>query len=295
MKKFAAIQMTSGPEVAPNLAAAETLLAAAAAAGAGLVALPENFALMARSDAERLAVAEDDGHGPIQAFLADCARRHGVWLVGGTLPIKTAQPKKVRSACLLFDDQGRRVARYDKIHLFDATIPNGEHNFAGSEIGQPKAGPVRGEPQGRGEQYRESTVFEPGTEAVVADTPFGKLGLAVCYDLRFPELFRAMLDRGAEVFAVPSAFTALTGRAHWDVLVRARAIENLAWVIAPAQGGRHASGRETYGHSMVVSPWGEILTHQENGPGVVLAVCDPLRQREIRAQLPSLQHRKLNI
>lgn len=270
MKKFAAIQMTSGPEVASNLAAAETLIAAAAGAGAGLVALPENFALMARSDAERLAVAEDDGHGPIQAFLADCARRHGVWLVGGTLPVKTAQPKKVRSACLLFDDQGRRVARYDKIHLFDVTLPNGE-------------------------QYRESAVFESGTEVVVADTPFGKLGLAVCYDLRFPELFRAMLGRGAEIFVVPSAFTALTGRAHWEVLVRARAIENLAWMIAPAQGGRHANGRETHGHSMVVNPWGEILAHQENGPGVVLAVCDPLRQREIRAQLPSLQHRKLNV
>lgn len=269
MKKFAAIQMTSGPEVAPNLAAVETLVAAAADAGAGLVALPENFALMARSDAERLAVAEDDGHGPIQAFLADCARRHGVWLVGGTLPVRTAQPKKVRSACLLFDDHGRRVARYDKIHLFDVELANGE-------------------------QYRESAVFEPGTEVVVADTPFGKLGLAVCYDLRFPELFRAMLSRGAEVFVLPSAFTALTGRAHWEALVRARAIENLAWVIAPAQSGRHANGRETHGHSMVVSPWGEILTQQENGPGVALAAYDPQHQREIRAQLPSLLHRKLN-
>ena len=270
MKKFAAIQMTSGPEVAPNLAAAETLIAAAAVAGAELVALPENFALMARSDAERLGMAEDDGRGPIQEFLAATARRHRLWLVGGTLPIKTTQPNKVRSACLLFDDQGRRVVRYDKMHLFDVTLSNGE-------------------------QYRESAVFEPGTEVVVADTPFGKLGLAVCYDLRFPELFRALLDRGAEIFVVPSAFTALTGRAHWEVLVRARAIENFAWVIAPAQAGRHANGRETYGHSMVVSPWGEILTQQENGPGVALATCDPLRQREIRAQLPSLQHRKLNI
>jgi len=270
MKKFAAIQMTSGPEVAPNLAAAETLIAAAAVAGADLVALPENFALMARSDAERLGMAEDDGRGPIQEFLAATARRHKLWLVGGTLPIKTTQPNKVRSACLLFDDQGRRVVRYDKMHLFDVTLSNGE-------------------------QYRESAVFEPGTEVVVADTPFGKLGLAVCYDLRFPELFRALLDRGAEIFVVPSAFTALTGRAHWEVLVRARAIENFAWVIAPAQAGRHTNGRETYGHSMVVSPWGEILTHQENGPGVALATCDPLRQREIRAQLPSLQHRKLNI
>ena len=262
--------MTSGPEVAPNLAAAETLIAAAVAAGAGLVALPENFALMARSDAERLGVAEDDGHGPIQDFLAATARRHKLWLVGGTLPIKTTQTKKLRSACLLFDDQGRRVVRYDKMHLFDVTLSNGE-------------------------QYHESAVFEPGTEVVVADTPFGKLGLAVCYDLRFPELFRALLDRGAEVFAVPSAFTALTGRAHWEVLVRARAIENLAWVIAAAQGGRHANGRETHGHSMVVSPWGEMLARQESGPGVALAECDAARQREMRAQLPSLQHRKPNL
>ena len=269
MKKFAAIQMTSGPEVAPNLAVAETLIAAAAVAGAGLVVLPENFALMARSDAERLGAAEDDGHGPIQDFLAATARRHKLWLVGGTLPIKTTQLKKVRSACLLFDDQGRRVARYDKMHLFNVTLSNGE-------------------------QYRESAVFEPGAEVVVADTPFGKLGLAICYDLRFPELFRAMLDRGAEVFAVPSAFTALTGRAHWEVLVRARAIENLAWVIAAAQGGRHANGRETHGHSMVVSPWGEVLTRHESGPGMALAECDAARQREMRTQLPSLQHRKLN-
>lgn len=269
MKKFAAIQMTSGPEVVPNLAAAETLIAAAAAAGAGLVVLPENFALMARSDAERLSAAEDDGRGPIQDFLAAIARRHRLWLVGGTLPVKAQQPKRVRAACLLYDDRGRHVARYDKMHLFDVTLSNGE-------------------------QYRESAVFEPGAEVVVADTPFGKLGLAVCYDLRFPELFRAMLDRGAEIFAVPSAFTALTGRAHWEVLVRARAIENLAWVIAAAQGGRHANGRETHGHSMVVSPWGEVLARRENGAGMALAECDAARQREMRAQLPSLQHRKLN-
>ena len=293
MKKFAAIQMTSGPEVAPNLAAAETLIAAAAVAGAGLVALPENFALMARSDAERLSTAEDDGRGPIQDFLAATARRHKLWLVGGTLPIKTTQPKKMRSACLLFDDRGRRVARYDKMHLFDAHLPGR------APSGQPSAAQFCSgqncdvEPP-NGEQYRESAVFEPGSEVVVADTPFGKLGLAVCYDLRFPELFRAMLDRGAGVFAVPSAFTALTGRAHWEVLVRARAIENLAWVIAAAQGGRHANGRETHGHSMVVSPWGEVLAHQENGPGIALAMCDAVRQAQIRAQLPSLQHRKLN-
>ncbi|OGI37238.1 MAG: acyltransferase [Candidatus Muproteobacteria bacterium RBG_16_64_10] len=268
MSTLAAIQMASGPEVAQNLAAAEQLIATAAQAGAGLVALPENFALMAGSDAERLAAAEDDGRGPIQDFLAEAARRHRIWLVGGTLPIKAQPSGKARATCLLFDDHGRRVARYDKIHLFDVQLPNGE-------------------------QYRESAAFEPGSEIVVADTPFGKLGLAVCYDLRFPELFRAMLDRSAEVFAVPSAFTALTGRAHWEILVRARAVENLAYVIAAAQGGRHASGRETWGHSMIVDPWGEVLARQETGAGVALAVCDRARLAEIRAQLPSLRHRRI--
>ncbi|MBI3575668.1 MAG: carbon-nitrogen hydrolase family protein [Gammaproteobacteria bacterium] len=291
MKKFAAIQMTSGPEVAPNLAAAETLIAAAAMAGAGLAVLPENFALMARGDAERLSMAEDDGRGPIQDFLAATARRHKLWLVGGTLPIKTHR-SKVRSACVLFDDRGRRVARYDKIHLFDA------HLLGRAPSGQPSAAPFCSGQNcdatlSNGEQYRESAVFEPGTEVVVADTPFGKIGLAVCYDLRFPELFRAMLDRGVEVFVVPSAFTALTGHAHWEVLVRARAIENLAWVVAAAQGGRHVNGRETHGHSMVVSPWGEVLARHESGPGMALAECDAARQREMRAQLPSLRHRRI--
>lgn len=268
MSTLAAIQMTSGPEIVQNLAAAERLLATAAQAGAGLVVLPENFALMARSDTERLAAAEDDGRGPIQDFLAETARRHRIWLVGGTLPIKSQPSGKVRAACLLFDDRGRRVARYDKIHLFDVQLPNGE-------------------------QYRESAAFEPGGEIVVADTPAGKLGLAVCYDLRFPELFRAMLDRGAELFAVPSAFTALTGQAHWEILVRARAVENLAYVIAAAQGGRHASGRETWGHSMIVDPWGEVLARQETGAGVALAACDRARLADIRAQLPSLRHRRI--
>lgn len=268
MSRIAALQMTSGAEVVANLAAAERLLADAAQAGVGLAVLPENFALMARSDAERLAVAEDDGRGPIQEFLAAAARRHKLWLVGGTLPIKAATPHKARAACLLFDARGVRVARYDKMHLFDVQLPNGE-------------------------AYRESGAYEHGTDVVVADTPFGKLGLAVCYDLRFPELFRAMAARGAELFAVPSAFTALTGRAHWEILVRARAVENFAYVIAAAQGGRHASGRETHGHSMIVNPWGEILALQKIGEGVVAADGDRAQQADIRARLPSLQHRRL--
>ncbi len=268
MSRVAAIQMTSGTEVTANLAAAARLLGEAARVGAGLAVLPENFALMARTDTERLAAAEDDGRGPIQDFLAAAARRHKLWLVGGTLPIKAPTPRKARAACLLFDDKGTRVARYDKIHLFDVVLPNGE-------------------------TYRESAVFEHGTDVVVADTPFGKLGLAVCYDLRFPELFRAMVDRGAECFAVPSAFTAVTGRAHWDILVRARAVENFAYVIAAAQSGRHANGRETYGHSMVVNPWGEIVAQQELGERAVVAECDRARQADIRAGLPSLQHRRI--
>lgn len=292
MNRVAAIQMTSGAEVAANLAAADRLLGEAAQAGAGLVVLPENFALMARTDAERLAAAEDDGRGPIQDFLADTARRHRLWLVGGTLPIKSGTPGKARAACLLFNDRGERAARYDKMHLFDAVLPRT------APSGQPTAAQFCSQQNcdvelPDGETYRESAVFEHGTEVVVADTPFGKLGLAVCYDLRFPELFRAMVDRGAECFAVPSAFTALTGHAHWDILVRARAVENFAYVVAAAQGGRHASGRETYGHSMIVDPWGQIAAQRETGVGVAIADCDRARQADIRARLSSLHHRRL--
>src|SRR3972149_210837 len=199
--------MVSGPVVSENLDEAARLIGEAVSDDAGLVVLPENFAIMPRSDADRLAAVERDGQGPIQEFLAAQARRHRVCLVGGTIPLAAKSADKVRAACLLFNDRGERVARYDKIHLFDVSLDNGE-------------------------QYRESRSFEPGDGVVVADTPCGKLGLAVCYDLRFPELFRRLLDRGAELFVVPAAFTAHTGKAHWEVLVRARAIENLAYVIA---------------------------------------------------------------
>ena len=269
MTRMAAIQMVSGPSVAANLDEAAHLIGAAVSAGARLVALPENFAIMPRNDAERLAAVENDGHGPIQDFLAAQARRHKVWLVGGTLPLTAQVAGKVRAACLLFDEHGERVARYDKIHLFDVRFDNGE-------------------------QYRESSSFEPGSDVVTADTPFGRVGLAVCYDLRFPELFRRLLDEGAEIFVVPSAFTAHTGKAHWEVLVRARAIENLAYVIAPGQGGRHANGRETHGDSMIVSPWGEVLARQGQGAGFAIADCDPDRQRGARSSLPSIRHRRLH-
>ncbi len=260
--------MVSGPDVAGNLAAAATLIAQAATAGAALVALPENFALMPRCDADRLAAAEDEGHGPIQDFLAAQARRHRIWLVGGTLPLKAAHAGKVRAACLVYDAAGERVARYDKMHLFDVTLANGE-------------------------TYRESSAIEAGAQTVVIDSPVGRLGLAVCYDLRFPELFRAMLAQGVEVFAVPSAFTATTGRAHWEVLVRARAIENLAYVIAPDQGGMHANGRATHGDSAIVGPWGEVLGRLAAGAGVVVADIEPERQAALRRGLPSIEHRRI--
>jgi nitrilase len=269
MTHMAAVQMVSGPRVPDNLDAAGRQIAAAAAAGAQLVVLPENFALMPLNDADRLAAVEKDGNGPIQSFLSAQAKNHRLWIVGGTIPLAAKDPGKVRAACLLFNDRGERVARYDKIHLFDVQLDNGE-------------------------KYHESNSFEPGDEVVVADTSYGKLGLAVCYDLRFPELFRRLQERGAEIFAVPSAFTAHTGRAHWEVLVRARAIENLVYIIAAAQGGRHANGRETYGDSMIVNPWGEILARLPHGAGYVGAECEHARLQEVRKNLPSIRHRRLS-
>lgn len=268
-----AIQMASGPQVAGNLHEAGRLIAKAAAAGAKLVVLPENFALMPVHDSERLAAREREGSGPIQTFLAEQARTHGIWLVGGTIPLAAPGPlavgsERIRAACLIYDDRGRQVARYDKMHLFDVVLDNGE-------------------------QYHESKTFEPGATPVVLDTPFGKLGVAICYDLRFPELFRQLLDQGAELFAIPSAFTALTGKAHWEVLIRARAIENLAYVIAAAQGGYHINGRETHGDSMIVNPWGEVLDRLARGSGVVIAELDQRRQARVRETLPALRHRRI--
>lgn len=266
--RVAAIQMVSGTEVEENLEQAAQCIAEAAKGGARMVSLPENFALMPRQESERLRVAEADGSGPIQAFLSAQARAHRVWVVGGTIALRARAPDKVRAACLLIDERGQRVARYDKVHLFDVQLDSGE-------------------------QYRESTCIEPGEEIVVADTPLGRLGLAVCYDLRFPELFRGMLDRGAELFTVPSAFTAHTGKAHWEVLLRARAIENLGYVVAAGQGGRHSNGRETHGHTMIVGPWGEVLARLEHGPGIALAEIDRERMQAIRQSLPSIHHRRL--
>lgn len=270
MHKCAAIQMASSPNIRSNLLTAERLIKEAVNAGAKLVALPENFALMGNHETDKLAAKEPDGQGPIQDFLADMARKHAIWVVGGTLPIAADDPGKVRASCLVFDDQGKRVARYDKVHLFDVNVP------------------------GTGEIYRESASIEAGDQPRVIDTPFGKLGIAVCYDLRFPEFFRIMNDLGAELMVVPSAFTAETGAAHWELLLRARAVENLCYVVAPNQGGFHSNGRRTFGHSMVIDPWGVVLDCYKTGGGFVMAEIDPERLTKVRANFPSLAHRRFH-
>jgi len=263
--KAAAIQMVSTPSVADNLAAAADLVAQAAGEGATLVALPEYFCLFGMSDRDKIAVREKDGEGPIQDFLAATSRKYGLWLVGGSVPLACEDREKVRNSCLVYDASGRRAARYDKIHLF------------GLDLGA--------------ERFDEARTIEAGAKPCAIDSPFGRVALSVCYDLRFPELYRALAPM--DLILVPSAFTATTGRAHWETLLRARAIENLAWVIAPAQGGRHLNGRETHGHSMVVDPWGKVIAERDAGAGVVMAEIDPVFQVKLRRSLPSLTHRVL--
>jgi nitrilase len=267
MMKVAAIQMTSGPDVTRNLQQARGLLEEAATRGAGLAALPENFAFMGLQDADKRGVAESDGRGPIQDFLASTAQRLRMAIVGGTIPLRAGADGRVAAASLVYDPDGKRTARYDKIHLFDVDIP------------------------GRAESYRESAHVAAGSQPAVVDTPVGRVGLSVCYDVRFPELFRALSANGAQLFTVPSAFTSPTGRAHWETLLRARAIENLCYVIAPAQSGFHASGRETYGDSMVVDYWGRILQRLPRGQGCVVADIDLEHQAEARKSFPALDHR----
>jgi len=266
--KVAAIQMASSPNVGANLLQAEQLLQKAASSGAAIAVLPENFAIMGMSENDKLDVAEAEGSGPIQDFLAKSAEKYKLWIVGGIIPIK-ASPGKVRASCLIFDATGAKAGRYDKIHLFDVSVP------------------------GSDEKYFESNTIEPGDDSLVIDTPFGRLGVAICYDLRFPELFRQMSDVGMDVLAVPSAFTARTGAAHWQVLVRARSVENLCFTIASNQGGFHVNGRETYGHSMIVDPWGATLSTLPTGPGVVSAEIDLDRLRKVRSSFPALEHRRL--
>ena len=264
--KVAAIQMVSGADVPGNLAAAGRLVAAAAAQGARLVALPENFYLIGRHESDKVKAREREGGGPIQDFLADAARRNRVWLLGGTAPIEAEDEGRILSASLLYDDTGRRVARYDKMHLF---------RFDG----------------GAGEHYDEARTLEPGARVVAVASPFGRLALSICYDVRFPELYRSLGE--FDLMFVPSAFTVPTGQAHWELLLRARAVENQAYVIAPAQGGLHESGRRTYGHTMIVDPWGEVLALRPEGEGVVAAEVDSDKIREVRAALPALLNRRL--
>lgn len=267
--RVAAVQMATGPNVNANLLEAERLIRDAAEAGAGLVVLPENFAFMGRRDHDTLSIVEADGDGPLQRFLAETASRFGVWLVGGTIALRSTTPERLRAAALIYNDQGVRIARYDKIHLFDVDLP------------------------GADERYEESATIEAGTDPVVVDSPFGRLGIIVCYDLRFPELVRHMVDSGVELLAVPAAFTALTGKAHWETLVRARAIENLIYVVAAAQGGYHLSGRETHGHSMIVDPWGAILAQVPRGTGCICSPIDRGFQDSVRRTFPALEHRRL--
>ena len=265
----AALQMTTGADVAANLATTARLAAGAAERGARVLVLPENFAFMGMRDADKLAVAEVEGQGPIQDAIARLAVQLRVWIVAGTIPLATPGGARVAAASLVFDDAGKVVARYDKIHLFDVDIPS------------------------RDESYRESATVAPGSATRVLDTPAGRLGLAVCYDIRFPELFREMVRQGAQWFVLPSAFTVPTGRAHWETLLRARAIENLAFVVAPAQSGSHANGRETWGDSLVVDHWGVVLARLPAGEGVVVADLDLAAQAEARKRFPALQHRRL--
>lgn len=269
MNSIAAIQMTSGPDVAANLEQALPLLEDAAARGAQLAVLPENFAFMGLRDADKRGVAESQGSGPIQDFLSGTASRLRMWIVGGTIPLRAGDDGRVAAASVVYDAAGGRAARYDKIHLFDVDIP------------------------GRAERYRESAHVAPGSAPVVVDTPVGRLGLSVCYDVRFPELFRSLSAAGAQILTVPSAFTSPTGRAHWETLMCARAIENLCYVIAPAQSGFHPNGRETYGDSMIVDYWGRVVQRLPRGRGCIVAQVDGAQQAQVRQNFPALRHRVL--
>lgn len=264
--KIAGIQMASGPQVAANLSEAERLIEIAVEEGARLVALPEYFAIMGLKDTDKIKAREQEGDGPIQKFLSRMAKKHNIWLVGGTIPLKASVANKVRNSCLVYEPSGKLAARYDKIHLFGLDLGN--------------------------EHFREEDTIEPGDGVVVLETPFGIIGLSVCYDLRFPELYRAMGE--VDLIVIPSAFTDTTGKAHWEPLIRARAIENLCYVLAPAQGGYHLSGRETHGHSMIVDPWGVVLDKLPKGSGVVIAGINPAYQASLRNSLPALKHRTMH-
>lgn len=263
--RVAGLQMVSGPRPAENLAEAGRLVEQAVAREAQLLLLPEYFPVIGGGDADRLQAGETFGSGPVQDWLATTAAQHGIWLVAGSIPLVSSLPDKVRNACLVFDPAGKCAARYDKIHLF--------HFRKGDE------------------QYDEAAHIEAGGHPAAFEMPWGRVALSICYDLRFPELYRALAP--FDLMLVPAAFTETTGRAHWEILLRARAIENQCYVLAVGQGGRHENGRLTHGNSMIVDPWGEILDRWESGPGLVVADLDTERLREVRSVLPALMHRKL--
>jgi deaminated glutathione amidase len=265
--QIAALQTVSTPNVCENLDTAKRLIAQAAQAGAKLLALPEYFCLMGLHDSDKLAIAEKPGDGLIQNTLSEAARSHQVWLVGGTVPIQTLDPTRVRNACIVYGPDGCQVARYDKRHLF--CFDNGQ------------------------ERYDEGQVLQAGQELVAFQAGAWRVGLGICYDLRFPEHFRALMHPPCDLLVVPAAFTDTTGRAHWELLLRARAVENQCYVMAPAQGGLHNNGRRTFGHSLIADPWGDVLAVQAQGAGVVMATMDAQRIASVRTQLPALAHRMM--
>lgn len=267
MPKIAALQMISSPSIEGNLKQVEVFFNEAKRQEVDLLVLPENFAFMGLQERDKLAIAEKYQQGTIQDKISALAKRYGLWVIAGTLPMKGAQ-ERVRSSCLVYDNQGLCAARYDKIHLFDVRVSEQE-------------------------AHQESATIEPGSDLVLVDTPVGRVGLTVCYDLRFPELYQALVAKGAEIFSIPSAFTAVTGLAHWEILLRARAIENLCYVVAPNQGGLHESGRQTYGHSMIVEPWGKIIAERDKGVGLVVAEIDLQCLKQVRRQFPSNEHHVL--
>ncbi len=270
MTRVAVIQMVSTDHVSENLETASELINAASKEGAAFILLPENFAFMGKEEQDKLNTSEPAGEGPIQDFLSQQAKTHNIWLCGGTIPMATSAPDKITATSLIVDPQGKLFARYDKIHLFDVCVDNGD------------------------ESYQESSTFVPGDEIVVARTPFANIGMSVCYDLRFPELYRKMHDQQVNLIITPSAFTYTTGKSHWESLLKVRAVENLSYVMASSQGGLHVNDRKTWGHSMIVSPWGEVLACVDSGPGFACADLDMQTLETLRKNFPALEHRKID-
>jgi nitrilase len=267
MGRVALVQMVSSSKIGENLHYIEQVMLQAKEEQVDLIVLPENFAFMGLHEDDKSKIAEIYGQGPIQQKISHLARETGLWVVAGTIPVKS-MGSKVRASCIVYDDKGSNVARYDKIHLFDVRVSEQE-------------------------AHQESLTIERGDELVVIDTPVGKLGLTVCYDLRFPELYQKLQSKGAQLFTVPSAFTAVTGLAHWEILLRSRAIENLCYVLAPNQGGHHENGRHTYGHSMIIEPWGKILAQKQEGAGIITADIDLQRLQQLRKHFPCVEHHVL--